>query len=130
MKEQTSTAILVLFLLALVFLAVRSYLKRLSRGCCGSGNGERLKKVPVQDRDRSHYPYLMCFTVDGMVCGNCARRVENALNSIDGVWAGADVSGKKVTIRMKTQIPAQTLRDTVNQIGGYTVLQKTDFVKE
>ncbi len=130
MKEQTSTAILVLFLLALVFLAVRSYLKRLSRGCCGSGNGERLKKVPVQDRDRSHYPYLMCFTVDGMVCGNCARRVENALNSIDGVWAEADVSGKKVMIRMKTQIPAQILRDTVNQIGGYTVLQKTDFVKE
>jgi len=130
MKEQTSTAILVLFLLALVFLAVRSYLKRLSRGCCGSGNGERLKKVPVQDRDRSHYPYLMCFTVDGMVCGNCASRVENALNSIDGVWAEADVSGKKVTILMKTQIPAQILRDTVNQIGGYTVLQKTDFVKE
>ena len=130
MKEQTSTAILVLFLLALVFLAVRSYLKRLSRGGCGSGNGERLKKVPVQDRDRSHYPYLMCFTVDGMVCGNCASRVENALNSIDGVWAEADVSGKKVTIRMKTQIPAQILRDTVNQIGGYTVLQKTDFVKE
>ena len=130
MKEQTSTAILVLFLLELVFLAVRSYLKRLSRGCCGSGNGERLKKVPVQDRDRSHYPYLMCFTVDGMVCGNCASRVENALNSIDGVWAEADVSGKKVTIRMKTQIPAQILRNTVNQIGGYTVLQKTDFVKE
>lgn len=129
MKEQLSTAILVLLLLAVAFLAIRSYVKRLSRGCCGSGNGEKLKKVPVQDRDKSHYPYLLCFTVDGMVCGNCARRVENALNSMEGVWASADVSGKSVTIRMKTLIPEQTLRDAVNQIGGYTVLNVTDSAK-
>ena len=68
--------------------AVYSYIRKLrvGGGCCGEREAAP-KRVKVRDRDKRHYPYVLTVTVDGMVCANCARRVENALNSLDGVWA-------------------------------------------
>ena len=43
-----------------------------------------MKKVKVKDKDPSHYPYEKILKIDGMTCGNCANRVENA--SI--IWTG------------------------------------------
>ena len=63
-----------------------------------------LRKIKVADKDKSHYPYEKTLVVDGMVCKNCSARVENALNSIDGVWAEADASSGRVTVRMKREI--------------------------
>lgn len=110
---------------AIVLLAVfviKGYVKRLSQGCCGSGSGENVGKVRVGDKDKSHYPYAVVLTIDGMVCGNCARRVENALNALDGVWAIVDVGAKQALVRMKRPVEEQVLRDTVNHIGAYTVM--------
>ena len=60
-----------------------------------------------------------------MVCQNCAQRIENALDGIEGVWAKANVSDKSVTVRMKTPIDDKTLKTAVNSIGGYTVMKVT-----
>ena len=70
--------------------AVYSYIRKLrvGGGCCGEREAAP-KRVRVRDRDKRHYPYVLEVTIDGMVCANCARRVENALNSLDGVWARA-----------------------------------------
>ena len=40
---------------------------------------------------RAARPYTAVLQVDGMTCSNCVRRVENALNRLDGVWAEADL---------------------------------------
>lgn len=58
-----------------------------------------------------------------MVCKNCSARVENALNSIDGVWAEADASSGRVTVRMKREIDDKVLKKAVNDIGAYTVMK-------
>ena len=84
---------------------------------------ESVKKNKVADKDKSHYPYEKTLVVDGMVCKNCSARVENALNSIDGVWAEADVSSGRVTVRMKREIEDKVLKKTVNDIGAYTVMK-------
>ena len=67
-----------------------------------------LRKRRSADKDKSHYPYEKTLVVDGMVCKNCSARVENALNSIDGVWAEADVSSGRVTVRMKREIEGES----------------------
>ena len=82
-----------------------------------------LRKTKLPIRDKSHYPYEKTLVVDGMVCKNCSARVENALNSIDGVWAEADVSSGRVTVRMKREIEDKVLKKTVNDIGAYTVMK-------
>lgn len=112
-------------LLAVAFIAfvvLRSYKKKLASGCCGASD-ESVKKNKVADKDKSHYPYEKTLVVDGMVCKNCSARVENALNSIDGVWAEADVSSGRVTVRMKREIEDKVLKKTVNDIGAYTVMK-------
>ena len=116
-------ALFAVVLVVFAIFVIRSYMKKLARGCCGSGGDGTEQKVKVRDRDKSHYPYIAKLVIDGMVCGSCARRIENALNKIDGVWARVDVSAKQDTVRMKHPLSDQLLRDTVNYIGGYTVMR-------
>jgi hypothetical protein len=82
-----STAIIVAVLLGVCILSVKSYAKRLSHGCCGGGDSDAPKKVKVADKNKKDYPYCVTVEVDGMTCNHCKARVENALNSCNGVWA-------------------------------------------
>ena len=111
----------VLLALACIY-GVYSYIRKLryGGGCCGS-HEDSIKKVKVADRDKTHYPYETVLTIDGMTCSNCVRRVENALNQLDGVWAQVDLSSHQVTVRMKQALSEDTLRDAV-RAAGYIVL--------
>jgi copper chaperone len=39
------------------------------------------------------------------------------------VWAEADVSSGRVTVRMKNEIEEKLLKKAVNDIGAYTVMK-------
>ena len=118
-------AVCVVAIVVFAVFVIKGYLKRLSSGCCGGGDAGKVKKVRIRDRNKAHYPHTVTLTVDGMVCGGCKTRVENALNQLDGVWASADVPAKKVTVRLKQPVDEQTLRDAVNRTGAYTVMAVT-----
>lgn len=115
------TAALCAALVVVAVLGVRSYVKKLKGGCCGGGVEPQIKKVRVRDKNRAHYPYVVCMNVDGMSCTNCARRLENALMALDGVWAEADFHSGKVDVRMKKRIADEQLQKRVADTG-YTVL--------
>lgn len=117
-----STAVILLILILICVFAVRSYLKKLTHGggCCGEHEAAE-KKVKVSDRDKSHYPYTVELRIDGMTCGNCSRRVENALNRLEGTWAVVDLGERRATVRTKQPADAELLRRTVRD-AGYTVL--------
>ena len=103
--------------------AVYAYVKKLrvGGGCCGARDAA-VRRVRVADRDKRHYPYAVELQVDGMVCENCARRVENALNSLDGVWAKVeDVGAGRTRVRTKSAPDEDALRAAVRQ-AGYTVM--------
>lgn len=122
MSGEIATAIIIVLLVLLCIFSVKSYLKKLQGGCCGAGGGPGEKKVKVADRNADHYPYQAVAVIDGMVCGNCATRVENALNSMDGVWAKVDLSKKQAAIRSKMPLEEQEVRSTVRKLG-YTVMK-------
>jgi copper chaperone CopZ len=116
------TAMVLLVLLVICIFAVRSYMKKLSHGggCCGEHEAME-KKVKVGDRDKSHYPYTVVLKIDGMTCGNCTRRVENALNRMDGTWAEVDLGEQRATVRTKQPANLEQLRQVVQE-AGYLVL--------
>ena len=89
-------------------------------GCCGT-HEETAKRLPVQDRDKSHYPYKQVLTIGGMTCENCAIRVENTLNALPGTWAKVDISEKKATVLTKEEPDRKLLREAVSK-AGYVVL--------
>lgn len=117
-----ATAIIVVILVLICIFSVKSYLKKLRGGCCGAGGDGPEKKVKVADRNKANYPYQSVAVIDGMVCGNCAARVENALNSMEGVWAKVDLSKKQAVILSKAPLEEQTVRSAVRN-QGYTVMK-------
>ena len=98
------TLIVVLILIAVLVLAVLSVIRRVKYGssCCGTHDAAP-SKIKVRDKNASHYQYAYNISIDGMHCSHCVRRVENALNLQDGVWA-------KVSLEKKLRLCVQSVR--------------------
>ena len=114
-------AVLTAALLLLAAWALRRTLIRSRKGggCCGEHESAE-KKVTVSDRNKAHYPYAVLLQIGGMTCENCARKVENALNLLDGTWAVVSVSGGSAKVLSKTPPDEAALREAVRG-AGYVV---------
>ena len=88
-------------------------------GCCGEH--ETVALEPVKDRNPAHYPYLVSLELGGMSCENCARRVANALNALEGVWATVDLNSHRAAVRCKERPDEESLRRAVS-LAGYAVM--------
>ncbi len=116
-----ATILILVVVVAGVLLGVRHYRRVLRAGCCGGdATAPTVKKLRVTDRNLRHYPYQREIDVEGMTCGNCVAKVQNALNTLDGVYAKVDLSQKRATVRMRTELPDQLLRGAVVD-SGYAV---------
>jgi copper chaperone CopZ len=114
--------VVIIVLLGIVALAVYGTVRRIRYGssCCGEKTPPP-KKIKVKDRNKASYPFTYRLKVDGMHCSNCARRVENALNSMEGSWATVDLGNKEVTLLRKSEATEQELTAVIAE-AGYTVL--------
>ena len=100
----------------IVIFAIRSVIKRGKNGCCGGGECS-VKEVKAADQNPEHYPYKAMVTVEDMHCENCKNKVENALNSVDGVWGTVDLKKKTAEVRMKEAHSELEIREWVNKAG-------------
>ena len=110
--------ILIIMLVMAAAWAVYRTVKRMRRGggCCG-GHEATEKKRTVRDRNKSHYPYEVELRIEGMTCENCARRLENALNALEGTWAKVDISSHRARVRLKMPPEETAIRRTVSDAG-------------
>lgn len=96
------TVLIVAALAVVAYNTVKNYRKQVDEGCCGAGGDEGPgEKVLPKDTDKSHYPYRADVKIDGMHCDNCVRKVENAVNRIDGAWAEVDLPSNSAKILLK-----------------------------
>ena len=116
------TAIVILVLAIIVLCAILSIRKRIKYGsaCCGTHDAAPAK-IRVRDKNKAHYHYTYTLSVDGMHCSNCARRIENALNSKEGVWAKVNLENKTVLVRSKNPLEIADLSKVISDVG-YTVI--------
>lgn len=92
------------------------FINKLKGGCCG-GEVEIEKKIKVKDADLSNYKFSKIMYVDGMHCKNCTVKVENSLNSIDGVMVKVNLKDKLVDVKMKSNIDNIDLKNAVIKAG-------------
>lgn len=121
MDSTSLIAILVLAAaLALLFFMMR---KKLTRGssCCGEREAPE-KKVKVADKNIKNYSFHYEAKIEGMVCGNCATRVENALNRNDGIYAKVDLGEKKATIHSKKELSKENVFEFLKELP-YTLMK-------
>lgn len=120
MGIKMATVIICIALVLICAFGIASYVKRLSRGCCGS-SGDKVKRRKPQDTDKSHYPYCYRIKIDGMTCKNCAARIENAFNSIGDYYAEVELSKRIGKVRAKEETVDTELRRIVAKCG-YSVV--------
>ena len=56
--------------------------------------------------------------VEGMVCGGCENRVQNALKTIEGVESVvADHTNGIVTVTAKEEVSINAMKETIEDLG-------------
>ena len=59
--------------------------------------------------------------IEGMMCGHCTGRVEQALNAMDGVSATVSLEGKSAEVTLTKDVSDEALVKTVTD-AGYEVV--------
>lgn len=87
LTETFITVFLVLIIICAVIICVRRMKK--GGGCCGEHESAVRSRAAKRNR-KQRYTFHVDIKITGMTCSNCAKRVENALNDLDGVRAKVD----------------------------------------
>ena len=111
-----------ILLIVLIALLVFMMSRKMTRGssCCGTKEPP-VKSIKASDKDKSHYPHHYELKVEGMVCINCARRVENAFISQGDMIAKADAMTGEVRLMSKRELSRQEAAQIVSD-AGYTLM--------
>ncbi|MGF7144978.1 copper chaperone CopZ [Anaerotaenia torta] len=59
--------------------------------------------------------------INGMSCGHCQARVENALNALDGAQAKVELKKNRAVVTLEKEISDEVLRNAVTE-AGYEVV--------
>ncbi len=115
-------ALLIVFAL---WQTVQKFRGKAKSSCCGTAEAISVKKV--EDTDVSHYPYRYRLSIDGMHCSNCAKNVENALNSMQGVWGKVNLGKKEAEVLSKQPVTEELFNQVLSEhsyvLTGYNVLK-------
>lgn len=112
-----ATGIIIGVIIAVCILAVKSYLKKLAQGCCGSG-GDKEKTYKTKP-DMSEYKYKYTVTIDGMSCKNCAARIENSFNRQKGIYSHVDYKSGVAEIYSEASLTEIFLCQRIIGLGYY-----------
>ena len=118
MNINAATAVIAVILAVVIVIAAAAAVKKFTKGggCCGEHEASE-KRVRKSHGKKSDYEYTVRLRISGMTCENCAVRLENAYNSLDGVWAKVSFTDKTADIRMKTEPDIQLLMITASKAG-------------
>ena len=99
-----------------IYATVQKVRGKSKSSCCGTA--ENVLPKAVADTDESHYPFRYNVAIDGMMCSNCASRVQNAINDGGDMWAHVNLGRHRAEVLAKSE---KTENDFVRLLG------KTDY---
>lgn len=116
-----STYIIIAILAVVIVFALKGAIKHMKGegGCCGGLSGDVIKA----ERKTLNDPIVAEkeLAISGMTCSNCAARVQNALNTLDGVAAVVSLKRKSAHVSMTRPVTDAELRAVVAR-AGYDVV--------
>ena len=74
-----------------------------------------------QKQQKEEHPMKIKLKIEGMSCGHCSARVEQALNSIEGITAKVDLQKKEALVESDQPIDRALLVEAVDN-AGYQVV--------
>lgn len=115
MNGTVSTIVIVVILAVILFFAVKNSIPhfRGEGGCCGGSGKEKLIKPAKLERIIA----TKVIKIEGMRCENCNRRVQNALNQLDGVNAKVYGDRSEAVVKLGRDIEDIELERAVTGLG-------------
>ena len=115
MNGTVSTIVIVVILVVILFFAVKNSIPhfRGEGGCCGGSGKEKLIKPSKLERIIA----TKVIKIEGMRCENCNRRVQNALNQLDGVNAKVYGDRAEAVVKLGRDIEDIELEKAVTDLG-------------
>ena len=115
MNGTVSTIVIVVILAVILFFAVKNSIPhfRGEGGCCGGSGKEKRIKPSKWERIIA----TKVIKIEGMRCENCNRRVQNALNQLDGVNAKVYGDRAEAVVKLGRDIEDIELEKAVTGLG-------------
>ena len=115
MSGTVSTIVIVVILAVILFFAVKNSIPhfRGEGGCCGGSGKEKLIKPAKLERIIA----TKVMKIEGMRCENCNRRVQNALNQLDGVNAKVYGDRAEAVVKLGRDVEDIELEKAVTGLG-------------
>ena len=115
MNGTVSTIVIVVILAVILFFAVKNSIPhfRGEGGCCGGSGKEKLIKPAKLERIIA----TKVIKIEGMRCENCNRRVQNALNQLDGVNAKVYGDRAEAVVKLGRDIEDIEFEKAVTGLG-------------
>lgn len=107
--------ILLAVLIVAVFIVLRTKIKRvgIKRTCCGGHKKEKRKEKVLKERPI----FEVIVHIEDLCCEDCAIRVENAFNRMDGISAKACHKEKKAVLLLCQELSEAEIRAVVSDCG-------------
>ena len=115
MDQFTSNCVLLVVIAGILFLAVKYSIPHFKGegSCCGGGSKMKLIKPAKLDTVIAEKNIL----IEGMVCDHCSGRIQNALNSVEGINAKVIRSKGKAVVKLGRQITDEELKKIITDLG-------------
>ena len=115
MSTFLSNAIIIIVVLILVVLGIKNTVAHMKGegSCCGGGG----KGTRIKPKKLANVISEKTVMIEGMMCDNCARRIHNALNSIDGVNAKVQRSKNRAVIKLGKNVEDSVIKKAITDLG-------------
>lgn len=115
MNPVVSNMIIIIILGSIIFFAARSAVSHLKGdgSCCGGGDKMKL----IRPKRLEKIVDIKKVRIEGMVCDHCSGRIQNALNSMDGISAKVIRSKGEAVIKSDREIDEQKIRSVITELG-------------
>lgn len=100
-----------------VLLGIKKFIGITKGENCCSSAPIAVKRTGPADKNKANYTCSATVSIQGMACKNCAARVENALNELDGIWAKVSLARSCAKVLSKKNIDEALIRDTITNAG-------------
>ena len=107
--------LLIAVLIIVAFIVLRMKIKRIGikRTCCGGHKKEERKEKVLEEKPI----FEVTVRIDDLCCEDCAIRVENAFNRVDGVSAKACHKEKRAVLLLAKEIDETEICSVVSGCG-------------
>ncbi len=119
MTSNLTNIVIILIIAVILFFAVKNSIPHFKGegGCCGGGSTPKA----VKPKRIKNVIARKTITIEGMKCSNCYMRVQNALNSVDGINAKVIGSRDQAVVKLGRDISDEQIKEIITDLG-YSVV--------